>query len=418
MMAAYTLSKAGRKVIVLEARNRTGGRIHTVSNHRQSTPLETGAEFIHGNLPVTLGLLKEAGISYTKTYFEILRNNNGQFEQEEEIIDGWDELLNTMHQLEQDMPLHDFLQQYFPGPQYAKMRTMVESYAMGYDTADTHDVSTFAIRSEWENEDEEAQYRIDAGYGAIIRYLAEECSKAGCEILLNKVAREINWKENEVKVITQDKFQYEASKLILAMPLGVLRAPAGREGALVFQPALQRQMEAIHHIGFGRITKILLSFKTPFWMAHDIFRISREAATKLVLSNETIPTFWTQPDPSLPMLTGWLGGPPALALQHLKDEDIMRTALASLGNIFNTPAATLEAALLHWQIADWTADPYTRGSYAYDTVGSSQARELLSEAVDETIYFAGEYLYDGAAMGTVEAALTSGKNTAGSILSH
>jgi monoamine oxidase len=64
LMAAYKLSQQGKKVIVLEARNRTGGRIHTINQESFFQHAELGAEFIHGDLPVTLNLLKEAGIKY------------------------------------------------------------------------------------------------------------------------------------------------------------------------------------------------------------------------------------------------------------------------------------------------------------------------------------------------------------------
>lgn len=412
LMAAYTLTKAGKTVTVLEARNRIGGRIHTISHEQPNSHVELGAEFIHGNLPVTISLLKEAGISYSKTFFEIFRNNNGHFEQDDQIIDGWNELMHRMHQLDHDMPLHDFLQQYFPGDQYAKMRAMVEGYAMGYDTADVRNISTYAIRNEWENEDEEAQYRIDGGYGPLIEFLADECRKAGNEVLQDSAVKEILWKENEVKVTTAGANVYAASKVVIALPLGVLRT----DDTVIFQPSIPEQTTAIRNIGFGSITKILLRFKTAFWTEHDVFKTSRSSATKLLLTSETIPTFWTQSDQNEPLLTGWLGGPPALALQHLSDEAIIQTALDSLGNIFNISPQSLNAELIHWHVADWSAEPFTRGSYAYDTVSSAAARDVLWKPVADTIYFAGEYLYDGAAMGTVEAALTSGKHTAETIL--
>ncbi len=94
----------------------------------------------------------------------------------------------------------------------------------------------------------------------------------------------------------------------------------------------------------------------------------------------------------------------------MPDEEILRQALVSLGTIFNTTPETLKQKLISWHVANWTAEPFTRGSYAYDKVKSPEARKLLQQAVDDTIYFSGEYLYDGPAMGTVEAALTSGKS--------
>ena len=66
---------------------------------------------------------------------------------------------------------------------------------------------------------------------------------------------------------------------------------------------------------------------------------------------------------------------------------------------------------------NWTAKPFTRGSYAYDTVNAAACRKTLNTPVDNTLFFTGEYLYEDTAMGTVEAALTSGKSVAEIIVS-
>jgi len=71
LIAARELLRHGKKVIVLEARDRIGGRIHTV--HENSYYVEAGAEFIHGELPLTIGLLREYHIGYRK----IMRRNAG-----------------------------------------------------------------------------------------------------------------------------------------------------------------------------------------------------------------------------------------------------------------------------------------------------------------------------------------------------
>src|SRR5660398_137980 len=64
LAAGKEISKAGKKVCVLEARNRLGGRIHTLNVPGFSTHIEAGAEFVHGDMPVTKSLLKEGGIEF------------------------------------------------------------------------------------------------------------------------------------------------------------------------------------------------------------------------------------------------------------------------------------------------------------------------------------------------------------------
>src|SRR6476619_6448005 len=80
LMAAYELSKKGNQVIILEAANRLGGRIHTVTDPSFSQPIELGAEFIHGDLKLTLSLLKESSIKYRETKGEMLHLKKGKIE--------------------------------------------------------------------------------------------------------------------------------------------------------------------------------------------------------------------------------------------------------------------------------------------------------------------------------------------------
>lgn len=413
LFATYTLTKAGKKVTVLEARNRLGGRIHTVYNARFPGHAELGAEFVHGNLPVTLNLLDEAEITYTPVSFEMWQYHNGSFSQSNEFVEKFDELLRKVNTLEEDMPLHDFLELHFSQPEYATMRAQVENYVAGYDTADIHDVSAFALRNEWNHEDEDAQHRLVTGYGSMIDYLAKTCTGAGSEIVLNTPAKEVVWDANNVRVVTASGSTYEASKVIIALPLGVLQSEAYAKGALKFSPAILQQQSAIQDMGFGALIKIVLEFDAPFWENAQGADLSTMG---FLFTDEVIPTYWTQAPDHSPVFTGWLGGPPALSKKDATDEDILQELLTALGNVFSMTEAALREKLVAWHVANWTAEPYTRGSYAYDKITSPEARRVLLQPVQNTIYFAGEYLYDGPAMGTVEAALTSGKTTAEQVL--
>ncbi|MDF2434452.1 MAG: hypothetical protein JWP44_4083, partial [Mucilaginibacter sp.] len=93
-------------------------------------------------------------------------------------------------------------------------------------------------------------------------------------------------------------------------------------------------------------------------------------------------------------------------------EEILQQSLRSLSNIFKLDPDELKDKLVSFNIANWTNEPFTRGSYAYDTIATPASRKLLNEPANNTLFFAGEYLYDGPAMGTVEAALTSGIDAA------
>jgi len=418
LMAAHMLIKAGQTVTILEARDRIGGRIYKSNNPFFSGTVELGAEFIHGDLPVTLNLLKEANIKTHTVSFEMWQYQDNKFEQSEEFVDGWDKFLEKVNAIVDDMTLQSFLKENFEGEQFAKMCSQIENYVAGYDTADINDASVFALRNEWNHEDEDAQHRVAGGYNSMIKYLEQTSIKGGAQIELNNVVEEIIWRDNEVKVTTAAGKTYAATKVIIAMPLGVLQAPDDAEGSILFQPPLPKQREALRNIGFGSVIKILLEFETIFWEGDTIkTAFGTDLSTMgFLFAEEEILTFWTQAPLQSPLLTGWLGGLPAKVLVDASNEEILKLTLTSLSNIFKIDTEELKSKLIAWEVVNWTAEAYTRGSYAYDKVESLEAKKLLQQPVNNTIYFAGEYLYNGPAIGTVEAALTSGKNAAEMVL--
>ena len=148
LMAAKELSAKGKKVTVLEARNRTGGRIHTINGDGFLQAVETGPEFIHGKLPITLKLLKKAGITYTETEGDMLHNTGGKWHEEEEQIEGWDELMKKMSKLKEDTTLSLFLEAHFSEEKYTALRQQALQYAQGFDAVDPDKASVFALRDE------------------------------------------------------------------------------------------------------------------------------------------------------------------------------------------------------------------------------------------------------------------------------
>jgi monoamine oxidase len=414
LMAAQELSKAGKRVIILEARNRTGGRIYTLDDTSFLKYAELGAEFVHGDLPVTLQLLKEAGIEMTPASGEMWHNSNGKFSQEYQHIDHWNLLIQKLSKLEQDTSIGDFLQQQFGDGQYAELRKSVSRYVAGYDTADPFKASAYALRKEWQSEDGDAQHRIKGGYGKMISYLANESKKNGAQLFLNSIVKNLHWEHNVVEAVTADNISYKAEKVIIALPLGVLQAAPNEGGTIKFSPSIPKYYEAIQQMGFGSIIKILLEFRDAFWEDEEIAKLAGNdlKGMSFLLSDEEIPTWWTQFPDNSTILTGWLGGPPAEKKKGLSNEELLQQSVHSLSNIFKRSMQKLKDNLIAWSVVNWTADPFALGSYSYDTIAASTARKILNTPINNTIYFAGEYLYNGPAMGTVEAALCSGLETA------
>ena len=95
LAAARIISKTGKTVTLLEARNRAGGRIYTLPKDNFSFPVESGAEFIHGNLPYTTTLLKEAEVSFYETTGHTWNVTNGEVSEGDLFPEEWEELLKN-----------------------------------------------------------------------------------------------------------------------------------------------------------------------------------------------------------------------------------------------------------------------------------------------------------------------------------
>jgi monoamine oxidase len=407
LMAARELSARGHAVTILEARNRAGGRMHTIQTPAFSLPVETGAEFVHGKLPVTLQLLQEATIGYTPVEGRMIEVQSGHWHRQEHFVEGWDTLMERLKELQQDMTVQQFLETHFSGARYEALRRSVQRFAEGYDGADISKASTLALRSEWEKEEEE-QYHVTGGYEQLTDFLVAQCVRQRCQLQLNTSVKHIRWQEGNVEAVAEDGRTFTADKVIITIPLGVWQQENAKSH-IAITPAIDQQMEAFRQIGFSAVIKISLEFKQPFWQEY-------EKELGFIFSEEIFPTWWTQHPHPAPLLTGWINGPQAASFTQAGPQKMQQYALYSLAGIFGLPLVFLEQQLVAAQITDWGADPYTLGAYSYDMLPSQAARQLLQQPVANTLYFAGEALYTGAHPGTVEAALTSGKEVANRLM--
>ncbi|MEI9933440.1 MAG: NAD(P)/FAD-dependent oxidoreductase [Ferruginibacter sp.] len=401
-------------VLVLEASDRIGGRISTLRADGFSTHIEAGAEFIHGHLKETIHLLKEAGIDYEEVEGKMYRKENGKFKEENEMIEGWDDLLKKMESLEQDMTMHDFLQQYFSENKYADLRKQAIAYAEGFDVADVKQASVCSLYNEWSQE-ENTNYRIPTGYGSLIDFLTAECEREGVRIITNETVKQIDWETNDVTIYTNSttdderqtavENKYSAEKIIITVPISVLQS-VGAKAAINFTPALDEYINAARQIGFGNVIKVLLQFKEPFWQKDAGF----------IFSDEAIPTWWTQLPDDVALLTGWVGGSKAECLNDNTENEIAEKALQSLANIFDLTLNKLKDNLIASKIVNWQKDEYAMGAYSYATPQTTAAINVLNNPVNATIYFCGEALYEGTSPGTVEAAIVHAKQVAQKII--
>lgn len=403
LVAARRLAAGGFSVTLLEAASIPGGRIHSVSIPGFAGLVEAGAEFVHGELPITLQLAREAGVALIPTNHLQM---TAEAEKTREPFSHWDDLMDEMKKLQEDLPMAQFLDSHFPGEKYAPLRRSVQGFAEGYDLADLSTVSTKALYAEWSSEEESGEYRVEGGYGQLVDYLARECRRSGVQIHFGAPVREVHWSEGRVEAITAGDERFEAERLVVTVSLGALPA-------ISFLPSIPGIMQAAAGIGFGSVIKILLEFRTPFW------RNGRPGAqTLFILSEQEVPVWWTQADERSTLLTGWLTGEKMRGFQQLEPQGQIDRCLSSLAAIFSGDTDWLRIELAAFRVFDWQEQPYVHGGYSFDMVTSPVCRLQLRTPVAETLYFAGEAIYEGSAPGTVEAAFRSGAEVAEKIIAR
>ncbi len=406
LMAARELSKAGKKVIILEARDRIGGRIWPVDNVGFDAVIQAGAEFVHGKAPVTKALMKEAGMTITPSEGGMWNLRDGELTQSDQEVPNHELLLEKLKDLKEDITVDQFLTEYFADEKYDALRNSVSKMVEGYDAADPKKISTFAVRDEWLSTHSLEQYRVDEGYNTLLNFFEKELRENNVEVIFKTKVKTIDISTGKVIVTSGDGSQYEAEKVIVTVALPLIKN-------LEFIPALPQKVKAAENIGFGGVIKIPLQFSERWWLKA---RGKDSSKMLFMLSNEVVGTWWTRYPDEAPFITGWMAGPKTELFKSKSEEEILSEALNSLSNIFEISVEDLRKKLVAYKVVNWPADPLALGAYSYSTPETKAARTELLKPENNILFFAGEALYEGKDAGTVEGALASGKETAERIL--
>jgi len=406
LMVARQLARAGKSVTIVEARDRCGGRIYPLPAGEFGYPAEGGPEFVHGAAPVTRAVMREAGLSLLPRAGTRWSMRTGVFLRDEAPLPHADQFYQALGAVKTDLPFAEFLATHFAEPRYEALRRAVTRTVEGYDAADPNRISTLAVRDEWMARDDGEHGRIAEGHGALVAYLEAECRRHGAAIHLGAAVTAIDETPGGIAARCRDGAALEADAAILTVPLPLL-------SEIALPPAARERAAAAADIGYGNVVKILLRFASEWWIDHD----SRDLADlSFLISDATVPTWWTQYPTGHPVLTGWFAGPKADRVSALTETELVEMGLASLAEIFNLSPDRVRKDLVAARAINWGKDPFARGAYSYATPKTRAAQSVLSRSDAGAIFFAGEALYAGPDMGTVEAALASGLETARRIL--
>lgn len=380
LSAAWHLQQRGIGVIILEARDRLGGRIHT-SDRWLDLPVDLGASWIHGieGNPIE-HLARQYELATTVTDYDSIALFDCEGKRVTEF--NWDKYAKILRRAvktarkhwHQDGCLQTALDEILAKKALSKIELRQLNYLINTEIeheygADISELSVF-------NWDRDREFKGDDvffpdGYARVIEILAR-----GLDIRLKHQVNKISYNSQRVTVSTEQG-EFNADKVIVTLPLGILK-----NQTVTFSPPLPSpKREAIALLGFGSLNKTYLRFSQSFWTDDtDLIGYIGDRQGEWM---EFVNIYKYS---GVPTLLGYNAGRYGSKIEAWSDERIVASMMRVLRTIYGESIPEPQ----DYQITRWLSDHYACGSYSFMTPGSSgKTIKDLAEPVDNCLFFAG-----------------------------
>ncbi|HEX6964147.1 MAG TPA: FAD-dependent oxidoreductase, partial [Gemmatimonadaceae bacterium] len=271
LAAANVLCDGSTECIVLEARERMGGRIHTEWAPDRMMPIELGAEFVHGSAPPIQRLTERHALRVLDIAGDRFVRSGSRLRPAHDL---WARIDRVLHRLDPDRDPDRSLAEALRAHRRTLSsadRTMTAQFVEGFDAADPKVVSEqWLTRTSPPGHDVHAMRlgRLVDGYGALIDALARPIAE---RVRLSTMVTAVRWTRGRVEV------EYRAGRaarhgrlaaraILITVPLGVLQAPPGSTGAIRFDPAVPALERASAAGVMGPVVKVVMRFTDAFWL--------------------------------------------------------------------------------------------------------------------------------------------------------
>lgn len=321
LSAARLLRDAGLDVLVVEARDRIGGRLHTERPDGWPLPLDLGASWVHDVAASDLAdLLEESGIAAGAFDYEdaVVLGPDGPADPGELLEDAAAALEDAVahgEELDADVSLAEALAAVGAGED---VDPALLDHLLETEVAGEYAESAGRLSAWWAFEEgtEGDDLLVLGGYDGLATALAD-----GVAVDLGRPIVAVARSEDGVQLTDATGGTVGADRVVVTLPLGVLQA-----GTVTFDPPLPAaHAEAIARLGVGLLDKLWLRFDEPFW--------SEEALVWSRVAPPGTPFRWwvnLQPLTGEPVLLAVQGGDTARAWAERSDADVLAAATEAL----------------------------------------------------------------------------------------
>ncbi|HEY1098130.1 MAG TPA: NAD(P)/FAD-dependent oxidoreductase [Myxococcota bacterium] len=411
LAAAVELRAAGVDVVVVEGRDRIGGRIHTISrDDHGALPIELGAEFLHGSAPETRAIVHRHGLPLVDGVDERIELRRGRVRALNDFGDELGTLLGLATADDRRGSFEAFLAREPGGAKLAVARRHLREFVCGFHAADPAVASLRGIIDGTPDDDDALRSaRLLSGQSSIVDALLRDL--APLRVRTGHVVDVVQWRRGHVVVrghVDGAAFTIRARRVLVTVPIGVLQT------SLHIEPLPSAYVEAIAGLAMGHVVRFTFVFRTRFWV-EALPRLASSAFLQLA-GDHPFNVWWTTAPVEAPQLVAWVGGPRAAALVGRAREAIIADAISSLAQALDVDRARVVDEVVAVVGHDWSADPFSHGAYSYVRVGGDDAAGVLSRPLASTLLFAGEATSTDGRGGTVDGAIASGQRAARQLL--
>jgi monoamine oxidase len=421
LAAARALHERNVSVIVVEARDRIGGRILTQRDPALAVPIELGAEFIHGSAPELQDIVERAQLAVYDIEGQRYQIRRGEMRPFRHFWKQLDLVMRRLDGAHADHSFKEFLDRRPGGRALAEARKLALEYVEGFHAADASLISVQALADGGSPRGDERETRIArvlSGFDAVPAWLGSGITD---RVRLGTTVTSVSWAQGSVRAELRrgdgaPAEAIEASAAIVTVPLGVLRARPDEPGAIRFAPALTAKRDAMDTLEMGSVVRVALRMRERFWaserFAKRLGSASLDRFTFLHSDGAGFPVAWTTYPVHSPLIVAWCGGSRARELAERSVGEITDAAVRSLASAFRMPRRTVEQMLEGAWTHDWEHDPHSRGAYSYSRVGGADSPGELAKPLRGTLFFAGEAADSDKRNGTVHGAIATGRRAA------